>query len=259
MYIIIRRLFNVLKYGWIHSKVIAENEQYSSWHQLNIFADIIYCYFKYLLWSNEYLKEKFYKLSRNERQSIGNRYYKKKKEFIKWEEDFMATRKFLLKYTSRKYELPKYRQKRVRAYQKFYGIGEGLKIEHNVELTRSHYLNGHIKIGRNAILTKNVFIDYSGDVIIGNNVQLGNGVIILSHAHPGFSESNASLNAIPTQIIIKDDVVIASRAVVLESCHYIGTGARVAAGAVVTKDVPDYALVAGVPAKVIKMLNEENK
>lgn len=249
-----RRFYHVLKYGWKHSKAIAENEQYNFWIQLHVFVDIIYCYFRYSLWSNEYIEECFHKLSLQQREYIGNKYLIKKRNTLDWEKDFKSTRKFLLKYTSRKYELPKYRSKRVRAYQKYYGIGEGLKIEYNVELTRSHYLNGHIKIGRNAILTKNVFIDYSGDVIIGNNVQLGNGVIILSHYHPGFSESDVSLDAIPTQIIIKDDVVIASRAVVLESCHYIGTGARVAAGAVVTKDVPDNALVAGVPAKIIKML-----
>lgn len=249
-----RRFYHVLKYGWHHSKSIQQIENSTFLFRIHIFIDIIMCYFKYSLWSNEYLDESFYKLSPSQRENVGKQYFNKKKNIVDWEKSFEQTRKFLLEYTSRKYELPKYRQKRVRAYQKFYGIGDGLRIEHNVEFTRSHYLNGHIKIGRNALLTKNVFIDYSGDVIIGNNVQLGNGVIILSHYHPGYSESDVSLDAIPTQIIIKDDVVIASRAVVLESCHYIGTGARVAAGAVVTKDVPDNALVAGVPAKIIKML-----
>lgn len=49
-------------------------------------------------------------------------------------------------------------------------------------------------------------------------------------------------------------MIIGSRAIILASCHYIGKHARVGAGAVVTHDVPDYAVVAGVPAKVIRMM-----
>lgn len=47
-----------------------------------------------------------------------------------------------------------------------------------------------------------------------------------------------------------------SRAIILSSCHYIGKNARVGAGAVVTKDVSDNTIVAGVPAKVIKRMDD---
>ena len=52
-------------------------------------------------------------------------------------------------------------------------------------------------------------------------------------------------------IIVDDDVWIGYRAIIMSGVH-IGQGAIVAAGAVVTKDVPPYAIVGGVPAKVIK-------
>lgn len=63
-----------------------------------------------------------------------------------------------------------------------------------------------------------------------------------SQAHEAFSKGD---------IIVEDDVWIGCRATILSGVH-IGQGAVVAAGAVVTKDVPPYAIVGGVPAKVIK-------
>lgn len=249
-----RRFYHVLKYGWRHSKAIADNEQYNFWIQLHVFVDIIYCYFRYSLWSNEYIEECFHKLSLQQRECIGNKYLIKKRNTLDWEKDFKSTRKFLLKYTSRKYELPAFREERKRAYQRFYGIGDGLCIEHNVELTRSHYLDGTIKIGKNVLLAKNVFIDYSGHVEIDDNVKLANGVIIESHYRDIEAYEQGRDVNIQTNIHICEGAYIGSRAIILSSCHYIGKHARIGANAVVTKDVPDYALVAGVPAKVIKML-----
>ena len=53
-------------------------------------------------------------------------------------------------------------------------------------------------------------------------------------------------------IVIEDDVWIGARVIILPGVH-IGTGAVVGAGAVVTKDVPDYAVVGGNPARILKM------
>ena len=60
-------------------------------------------------------------------------------------------------------------------------------------------------------------------------------------------------NDIQSHIEIADGAVIGTRAVVLSDCHYIGKYARVGAGAVVTKDIPDYAVAVGVPARVVKI------
>lgn len=55
------------------------------------------------------------------------------------------------------------------------------------------------------------------------------------------------------KLLIEEGAVIGSKAIILNSCNYIGKYARVGAGAVVTKDVPDYATAVGVPAKVIRI------
>lgn len=54
--------------------------------------------------------------------------------------------------------------------------------------------------------------------------------------------------------MIEEGAVIGSRAIILNSCNYIGKNARVGAGAVVTKDVPDNAIVVGVPAHIVKIM-----
>ena len=58
-----------------------------------------------------------------------------------------------------------------------------------------------------------------------------------------------------TPVIVEDDVMMGANAVVLEGVH-VGRGAVVAAGAVVIEDVPENAVVAGVPARVIKQRDE---
>lgn len=146
---------------------------------------------------------------------------------------------------------------RIKAYQKHFNIGKNPIIEDNVLLSRTHGLSGTIKIGNNVLLAKNVFIDYSGYVEIKDNVQLTNGVIIETHHHAFHSDFNQSRDIITqSNLLIEEGAVIGSRAIILSSCNYIGKHARVGAGAVVTKDVPDYAVVVGVPAKIVRMLNE---
>ncbi len=127
-------------------------------------------------------------------------------------------------------------------------------VEYDVNISRQHYLDGSITIGDNVLLAKHVFIDYSGNVIIGNNVQLTNGVIIETHFHPFHSNCKEPRDkVVSTELEICDGAVIGSRAIIMPSCHRIGKNARVGAGAVVTHDVPDYAVVVGVPAKVIRV------
>lgn len=254
----VKRVKQVSIYGWKHAGQVMNMEKKGFFFRVKLFVDILYCYNVYRMWSNQYLREQFWTLSKEHRCKLGQIY--KDKGFVRdaWQKDFCENRKFLYKYTSRKYELANLREKRNRAYAKRYNMGKGCLVEYNVELSRQHYLNGTISIGNNVLLGKNVFIDYSGKVIIEDNVRLTNGIIIETHEHCYHSDYKKSrLDILPTQLLIKNGAVVGSRAIILPSCHYIGEHSRIGAGAVVTKDVPDYATVVGVPAKVVK-INDNN-
>ena len=94
-----------------------------------------------------------------------------------------------------------------------------------------------------------------GPVTIGNHVNLAQGITVTALNH-NFSDTNKKIDeqGVSTNpVMIEDDVWIGANAVVLPGVK-IGNRCVVAAGAVVTKDVPPHSLVAGVPAKVIKQI-----
>ena len=247
------RIQQVLKYGWLHAGKICESQSAGTLLRIRVFLDILYCYNHYRMWSNQYLKEDFFNKSNEERKRIGSLYLEQGIKRDEWQKDFRENRKFLIKYSNIRYEKTSLREKRNEAYRKRFGAGKGLMVEYDVNISRQHYLNGTIKIGSNVLLAKHSFIDYSGDVTIGDDVQITNGVIIETHHHPFHSDYTQPRNIVhPATLKIADGAVLGSRCIILPSCHYIGKHARVGAGAVVTKDVPDYAVVGGVPAKIIR-------
>jgi acetyltransferase-like isoleucine patch superfamily enzyme len=94
-----------------------------------------------------------------------------------------------------------------------------------------------------------------GPVSIGSHVNLAQGITVTALNH-NFSEPNKRIDeqGVSTQeIVINDDVWIGANAVILPGVT-IGSHCVVAAGAVVTKDIPDGCIVAGVPAKIIKQI-----
>lgn len=94
-----------------------------------------------------------------------------------------------------------------------------------------------------------------GPVTIGNHVNLAQGITVTALNH-NFSDANKRIDeqgVTTTPVVIEDDIWIGANAVILPGVT-IGSHSVVAAGAVVTKDVPPHSLVAGVPAKIIKQL-----
>ena len=253
----LHRLRQVTRYGWQHAGKISQ-EAFEGRKRLALFFDIFGCYRKYGMWSNQYVEERFWELEKEKREAVGGRYHEANLKREAWVKDFYENRNFYIKYSNLRYERESLRQKRNDAYAKRYHAGKNLSVEYDVVLDRQHYLDGSISMGDNVLLAKHVFIDYSGQVVLKNNVRLTNGVIIETHHHAYHSDPTVPRSAIyPTTLVIEEGAVIGSRTIILSSCHYIGKFARIGAGAVVTKDIPDYAIAVGVPAKVVKYVNHE--
>lgn len=105
----------------------------------------------------------------------------------------------------------------------------------------------NIKIGEGTIIGYGCFIDGRDNVTIGNHTDIASEVMIYSSEH---DLSAPDFHAVSEPVKIGDYVFIGPRAIILAGVK-IGDGAVVAAGAVVTKDVPAYTIVGGVPAKEI--------
>lgn len=250
MSLLLKRQKQLLQYGWLHSGIIMTECAKGFVYRVQVFFDIISCYYKYKMWSNQYLSEKFYLFNKEDRVAIGNKYKERGVIRDNWQKDFVENRKFLLKYTSRKYEDAILREKRTLAYKKRYNMGDGCFVEYNVELSRQHYLEGTIKIGKNVILAKNVFIDYSGDVIIEDGVKISADVKIESHGHASYANAQQT-GAYKTPLHIEKNVRIGTGTIIMEGCKRIGKEARIGAGSVIRSNIPPYAIVIGNPAKII--------
>lgn len=125
----------------------------------------------------------------------------------------------------------------------FKSFGKNVYISRNVDI-RSPWKG---RIGNNVVINKRVVLDVRGGVFIGNNVDIAQDVQIWTAEHDVHGTDHKMTSA---PVTICDNVWIASRATILPGVT-IGEGAVVAAGAVVTKDVPPYAIVGGVPARKI--------
>lgn len=122
-------------------------------------------------------------------------------------------------------------------------IGKGTFVMKNVYIQSPNRLN----IGDYSHINRGVVLDARGDITIGSSVSVSHNVNIMTGGHDHMSPN---FTGVFTPIVIKDYVWIGVGATILQGVT-IGKGAVVCAGAVVTKDVADYEIVGGVPAKKI--------
>ena len=134
-------------------------------------------------------------------------------------------------------------------------IGKGTKI-HSTVILRQAY---NIEIGEGCLINHNNVLQagkVDGKIKIGNYVHTGANVMIIAfnHAFDTREVPTIKQDYYDADVIIGDDVWIGGGSIILAGVT-IGKGAIVAAGAVVNSDVPEYSIVGGVPAKIIKERN----
>lgn len=142
-------------------------------------------------------------------------------------------------------------------------IGEGTKIWHFCHIQSGAKIGKHCSLGQNVNVAGNVVI--GNDVKIQNNVSIYEGVELEDGVFCGpscvFTNDLTPRARYPKgrenykKTVVKEGASIGANATIVCG-HTVGRFAMVAAGAVVTKDVPDYMLVAGVPAKIIGEVDE---
>ena len=132
----------------------------------------------------------------------------------------------------------------------------------NARIEPGAIIRDRVEIGDRAVIMMGAVINIGAvvgpDTMIDMGAVLGGRATVGARCHVGAGAVLAGVvePASATPVILEDDVLVGANAVVIEGVH-IGKNAVVAAGSVVISDVPDNAVVAGVPAKVIKMKDEK--
>lgn len=145
-------------------------------------------------------------------------------------------------------------------------IGKNVRLGKNVQINKGVMVRGNVVFGRGTLINgpSRVVAAGSNEIAIGQFCSIGGFCAFYSGNHPTdervatFQTSNGFYAELFAQnsgknegIKMGSDVWVGSHSIILSGVK-IGDGAIIAAGAVVTKDVPDYAIVGGCPAKVLK-------
>lgn len=125
-------------------------------------------------------------------------------------------------------------------------VGDGTKIGAFVEIQKNAVIGRRCKVSSHSFICEGVTID--DEVFIGHGVMFTNDVYPMATADDGLLQTEADWTVMPTHVGRRAS--IGSNSTILPNLK-IGEGAIIGAGAVVTRNVPDYAIVAGVPARVL--------
>ena len=131
-------------------------------------------------------------------------------------------------------------------------LGKQVAIYYDCEIRSPH----NIKIDDGSIIGDHAILDGRNGISIGKNVNFSTRVSIWTEQHDHRDPWFRCYTQAKKPVVIEDRVWIGPNTIILHSVH-IGEGAIIAAGAVVTKDVPPYTIIAGIPARVIGERNKD--
>ncbi|MGB6142954.1 MAG: acyltransferase [Rhodanobacter sp.] len=180
---------------------------------------------------------------------------------MNWVRQWLKRRSFLYVLMGLKYYLwnnffARFPNERVRS---FYlrrvlrvSIGTDTHVSMRVFVT-GYPTRANVRIGNNCVINRETYLDGRVGIVIGNNVNISFQTCVLSLHH---DHNQPTFPAIGDPVTICDHAWIGARAIILPGVT-IGEGAVVAAGAVVNRDVRDYEVVGGVPARKIGDRNRD--
>lgn len=116
----------------------------------------------------------------------------------------------------------------------------------------------HIEVGKNFFANYNCTILDVAKVTIGDNCFMAPNVAIYTAGHPIYPDVRRDMWEYGKQVTIGDNVWIGGNTVICPGVN-IGSNVIIGAGSVVTKDIPDWAVAAGNPCKVLRMITEDDK
>ncbi len=125
-------------------------------------------------------------------------------------------------------------------------IRDQVEIGDNAVIMMGAIINIGASIGEGTMIDMGAIL--GGRATTGKNCHVGAGAVLAGVIEPPSAEP----------VVLEDDVLVGANAVVLEGVR-VGKGAVVAAGAIVTDNVPPYTIVAGVPARVIKTVDDKTR
>lgn len=116
----------------------------------------------------------------------------------------------------------------------------------------------HIEVGKNFFANYNCTILDVAKVTIGDNCFMAPNVAIYTAGHPIYPDVRSAMWEYGKEVTFGDNVWIGGNTVICPGVH-IGSNVIIGAGSVVTKDIPDWAVAAGNPCKVLRMITEDDK
>ena len=126
-------------------------------------------------------------------------------------------------------------------------LGDGSSLASGVSLW-SESKDGCLRLEANAQVNQDATLDFSGGLTLQRDVLVSAGAIIYTHDHGRDPRSEPTFS----ELVISEGAWVGVRAIVLPSVNYIGKGAVIGAGAVVTCDVPDGATYVGAKGRLIE-------